>query len=128
MSFADFARRKPMSPEVKQYAVYLRKSRADLDAEALWQGETLSRHRAALLELAQKNIRVNAVCPGMVETNILQAGTITEEQIEKDKHNYPLKRYGKPEDVAYAMIYLLSDASSWVTGTNLIIDGGYSIR
>ena len=82
----------------------------------------------AALELAQKNIRVNAVCPGTVETNILQAGTITEEQIEKDKHNYPLKRYGKPEDVAYAMIYLLSDASSWVTGTNLIIDGGYSIR
>lgn len=82
----------------------------------------------AALELAQKNIRVNAVCPGMVETNILSAGTITEEQVEKDKQNYPLKRYGKPEDVAYAMIYLLSDASSWVTGTNLVIDGGYSIR
>lgn len=82
----------------------------------------------AALELAQKSIRVNAVCPGMVETNILQAGTITEEQIEKDKQIYPLKRYGKPEEVAYAMIYLLSDASSWVTGTNLVIDGGFSIK
>lgn len=82
----------------------------------------------AAIELAPKQIRVNAVCPGMVDTNILSAGTITEEQVEKDKQNYPLKRYGRPEDVAYAMIYLLSDASSWVTGTNLIIDRGYSIR
>jgi NAD(P)-dependent dehydrogenase (short-subunit alcohol dehydrogenase family) len=39
---------------------------------------------------------------------------------------YPLKRYGKPEEVAYAVIYLLSDASKWVTGSNLLIDGGYT--
>ena len=82
----------------------------------------------AALELAPKNIRVNAVCPGMVETNILAEGVITQEQVEKYKLNYPLGRYGKPEDVAHAMIYLLSDASKWVTGTNLVIDGGYSIR
>ena len=82
----------------------------------------------AALELAKKNIRVNAVCPGMVDTGILSNGTISEEQLEKDRMNYPLGRYGKPEEVAWAMIYLLSDASSWVTGTNLIIDGGYSIR
>lgn len=82
----------------------------------------------AALEMAQKGIRVNAVCPGMVDTNILAEGIITEEQIVKDKLNYPLGRYGTPEDVALAMIYLLSDASSWVTGTNMIIDGGYSIR
>ena len=82
----------------------------------------------AALEMAQKGIRVNAVCPGMVETNILSEGIITEEQVQRDKLNYPLGRYGKPEDIANAMIYLLSDASSWVTGTNLVIDGGYSIR
>lgn len=82
----------------------------------------------AALELARKGIRVNAVCPGMVDTGILSNGTISEEQLEKDKMNYPLGRYGKPEEIAWAMIYLLSDASSWVTGTNLIIDGGYSIR
>lgn len=80
------------------------------------------------LELAGKGIRVNAVCPGMVETNILAAGDITQEQVELDKLNYPLKRYGKPEEVAWAMAYLLSDASKWVTGTNLVIDGGYTIR
>lgn len=80
------------------------------------------------LEMASKGIRVNAVCPGMVETNILAAGDITAEQVELDKLNYPLKRYGKPEEVAWAMAYLLSDASKWVTGTNLVIDGGYTIR
>lgn len=84
--------------------------------------------QGAALELASKGIRVNAVCPGMVDTNILDSGTISNEQLEKDKLNYPLKRYGKPEDIAWAMIYLLSEASAWVTGTNMIIDGGYSIR
>lgn len=80
--------------------------------------------RAAARELSHKGIRVNAVCPGMVDTGILNDGSISVEQIEKDKLRYPLKRYGKPEDIAWAMIYLLSDASSWVTGTNLVIDGG----
>ena len=83
--------------------------------------------KAAALELAPKGIRVNAVCPAMVDTGILDSGTISREQLEKDILNYPLRRYGKPEDVALAMIYLLSDASSWVTGTNMVIDGGYSI-
>ena len=84
--------------------------------------------QGAALELAPKGIRVNAVCPGMVETNILSGGVVSSEQIEEDKKIYPLKRYGKPEEVAWAMIYLLSDASGWTTGTNLILDGGYSIR
>ena len=42
--------------------------------------------------------------------------------------SYPLKRYGTPEDIAYGCIYLLSDASTWVTGTNLVIDGGYLLN
>ena len=84
--------------------------------------------QGAALELASKGIRVNAVCPGMVETNILSGGTVSSEQIEEDKKIYPMKRYGRPEEVAWAMIYLLSDASGWTTGTNLILDGGYSIR
>ena len=79
------------------------------------------------LDLAYKGIRVNSVNPGMVETHIFDAGTITPEQLEEDKKRYPLKRYGKPEDVAHAVIYLLSDASSWVTGSNMVIDGGYTL-
>ena len=79
------------------------------------------------LELASQQIRVNTVVPGMVETNIVSGGEVTQEQMEADKQKYPLKRYGKPEEVAYAVVYLLSDASSWVTGSNLLIDGGYTL-
>ena len=71
------------------------------------------------IELAAKNIRVNCVNPGMILTDIYKGGVITQEQLEEDVKKYPLKRYGKPEEVAHAVIYLLSDASSWVTGTNL---------
>lgn len=84
--------------------------------------------RASALELAQKNIRVNAVCPGMIDTNIYGENLITKEQLQEDAKTYPLGRYGKPEEVAWAIIYLLSDASSFVTGSNLVIDGGISIK
>lgn len=78
-------------------------------------------------ELAPKKIRVNSVNPGMVETKLIHAGMITEEQLEADKKTYPLHRYGKPIDIAMGIIYLLSDASSWVTGHPLVIDGGKTI-
>ena len=79
------------------------------------------------LELAPQQIRVNTINPGIIETNIFSGGQITEEQLRENITKYPLKRYGKPEEVAYASIYLLSDASSWVTGSNLLIDGGYTL-
>lgn len=79
------------------------------------------------LELATKNVRVNSVMPGMVSTPIMNGGQLTDEQFEEDKKRYPLKRYGHPEEVAYAVVYLLSDASAWTTGTNLLMDGGRSI-
>jgi NAD(P)-dependent dehydrogenase (short-subunit alcohol dehydrogenase family) len=79
------------------------------------------------LDLASKGIRVNSINPGAVESHILDAGIITEEQQEEDKKHYPLKRHGKPEEIAYAAIYLLSDASKWITGSNLVIDGGLTL-
>lgn len=82
----------------------------------------------AAIELAPKQIRVNAVCPGMVNTRILELGTVTAAQLEEDEKKYPLGRYGEPRDIALAIIYLLSNASAWVTGTNLVIDGGISLK
>ncbi|MFC3159069.1 SDR family NAD(P)-dependent oxidoreductase [Chryseobacterium arachidis] len=80
------------------------------------------------LELSARNIRVNTVNPGMIATDMLYQKSLSEEQIKEDLENYPLKRYGKPEDVAYAVIYLLSEASSWVTGSSLLIDGGFTLK
>ena len=79
-------------------------------------------------EFASRLIRVNCICPGMVDTPLIHRGDITAEQREKDKDQYPLKRYGTPEDIAYSAVYLLSDASSWLTGQDIIIDGGISIN
>ena len=83
--------------------------------------------KAMAIDLSSRGVRVNCVNPGMVDTNIFAKGDITKEQLEEDVKNYPLGRYGKPEDIAYAVIYLLSDASKWVTGTNLKIDGGLTL-
>jgi NAD(P)-dependent dehydrogenase (short-subunit alcohol dehydrogenase family) len=79
------------------------------------------------LDLAPKGIRVNSVNPGMIDTDIFTGSAITDEQLKTDMLRYPLGRYGKPEEVAYAVIYLLSDAATWITGSNLLIDGGYTL-
>lgn len=83
----------------------------------------------AAKEFASRKIRVNCICPGMIDTPLIHHGTITEEQLQEDaKKNYPLGRYGKPNEVAYGAVYLLSDASAWVTGIDLIIAGGSVIQ
>lgn len=75
------------------------------------------------LELAPRQIRVNCISPAMVWTGLALSGA-TKEELEQDQATYPLKRYGKPEDVANAAVYLLSEASSWMTGSTVEITGG----
>lgn len=79
------------------------------------------------IDLASRGIRVNCVNPGMIDTHFFSDKMIDDVQLEQDKKRYPLGRYGRPEDVAYAVIYLLSDASCWMTGTNIKIDGGLTL-
>lgn len=78
-------------------------------------------------ELACKKVRVNSVCPGMVNTQLVKDTPFTQEQHEKNLEKYAIKRYGEPEEIAHGIIYLLSDAASWVTGHSLFIDGGLTI-
>jgi len=84
--------------------------------------------RYLALELSKKRIRCNAILPGMIETALIKDPTYSADDIAKDKEKYPLGRYGEPEEVAYAAIYLLSDASKWVTGTSLVVDGGLMLK
>lgn len=74
-------------------------------------------------ELANRKIRVNCISPAMVWTDLALVGA-TEEQLHEAEQNYPLKRYAQPEDITGAAIYLLSDAASWVTGSNIELTGG----
>ena len=84
--------------------------------------------KGVALELSPREIRANCINPGMIETELLKKSTIGEEELAKDRLKYPLKRYGQPEEVAYAAVYLLSDASQWITGSSLLIDGGYTLQ
>ena len=86
--------------------------------------------KSLALELAAQGIRVNTIHPGVVETPLLEVsnGTFGEEELEALRQKYPLKRFGKPEDIAHCAVYLLSDASSWMTGSNLLIDGGFTLK
>ena len=83
--------------------------------------------RSCAKELAPRKIRSNAIQPGLVETGMMHNGMVTEEDLEKNKELYLLKRYAQPEEIAWAIIYLLSDASGFVTGSVLTIDGGATI-
>ncbi len=83
--------------------------------------------KSLALEVAPRGIRVNTVHPGITETNIYNNTSITPEQLEQEKAHYPLKRFGKPEEIANAIVFLLSDASKWMTGSQLLIDGGCSL-
>ena len=76
-------------------------------------------------ELAISNSRINVVSPGMVKTNITtnSINDLSEEIIANDQAKYPLG-YGNPEDVAYPVVFLLSDAAKWITGQNIVLDGG----
>jgi NAD(P)-dependent dehydrogenase (short-subunit alcohol dehydrogenase family) len=82
------------------------------------------------LYLAGKSIRINCVSPGMVQTELItSASYISEENKRVDMTKYPLGgRYAEPIEVANLILFLLGDESSFITGQNLVIDGGYTLN
>ena len=88
-------------------------------------GAIISYSKVLALELASRNIRVNSICPGMVWTDMILSGSsLTLEDLKLSEKKYPLKRFGTPEDIAFLSVYLLSNASSWMTGSSIDITGG----
>jgi NAD(P)-dependent dehydrogenase (short-subunit alcohol dehydrogenase family) len=83
--------------------------------------------KTAALEYASKGIRVNAICPGFIETPMLErAGMSAGSELYRQIASlHPLKRLGKPEEIAQAVVWLCSDAASFVTGHAMLVDGGY---
>lgn len=84
--------------------------------------------RNAALEFAARNIRSNSINPSRVNTSLIKNSSYSEEDVEKDMKTYPLKRYAEPEEIANCIIFLLSDASSYITGHALIVDGGKTLQ
>lgn len=87
-------------------------------------GAIISYANCLVVELAPRKIRVNCISPAMVWTDLILKDGISEEELKEDEQKYPLKRYGNPDDIANLAVYMLSDASSWMTGSNVRITGG----
>ena len=87
-------------------------------------GAIVSYANCLAVELAPRKIRVNCISPAMVWTDLVLADGTGVEQLKEDEQTYPLKRYGQPEDIANLAVYMLSDASTWMTGSNVNITGG----
>lgn len=87
-------------------------------------GAIISYANCLSIELAPRMIRVNCISPAMVWTDLIYQDGVEEEQLKEDESKYPLKRYGQPEDIANLAVYMLSDASTWMTGSNVKISGG----
>lgn len=81
--------------------------------------------KSAALEFVGENIRINAICPGMFDTNLFES-SVPKEAWDPLIQLVPMKRFGKPEEIAYGVIFLASDESSFMTGADLVIDGGYT--
>ena len=91
-------------------------------------GGVLQFTRNLAIDLARKNIRVNCICPGYVETNMTRRLTENPESYEALKGRHPMGRLGQPDDIANAALFLASDEAAFVTGAPLIVDGGYTAQ
>jgi NAD(P)-dependent dehydrogenase (short-subunit alcohol dehydrogenase family) len=95
-------------------------------AYAASKGAVLAMTRAMALDHAAEKIRVNCICPGIVETEMVAAFNMDEATRKRRLAMHPLGRFGQPQDIAGLAVFLASDESSWITGAEYVVDGGYS--
>jgi NAD(P)-dependent dehydrogenase (short-subunit alcohol dehydrogenase family) len=98
------------------------------DAYTASKGAVLSLTRSLAVQYGPKGVRVNAICPGPILTPLLESLFPNEEERLKRLNRIPMGRFGWPEDIVYAALYLASDESSWTTGTTFVVDGGISVN
>ncbi len=91
-------------------------------------GAVLAMTRAMALDHAAEKIRVNCICPGIVDTEMVARFSLDEKARQQRIAMHPMGRFGQPEDIGQAAIFLASDESSWITGASLPVDGGYTAQ
>ena len=97
-------------------------------AYAASKGAVMAMTKAMALDHAAENIRVNCICPGIVETEMVARFSTDENARKQRVAMHPMGRFGQPEEIASAAVFLASDESGWTTGSVLTIDGGYSAQ
>jgi NAD(P)-dependent dehydrogenase (short-subunit alcohol dehydrogenase family) len=98
------------------------------DAYTASKGAVLSLTRSLAVQYGRYGVRANAICPGPILTPMLESLFPNEEERLKRLNRIPLGRFGRPQDVVYAALYLASDESSWTTGTTFVVDGGITVN
>lgn len=98
------------------------------DAYTASKGAVLALTRSLAVQFGRNRVRVNAICPGPILTPLLADLFPNEEEKMKRLNRIPLGRFGLPEDIAYAALYLASDESAWMTGTEFVVDGGITVN
>ncbi|HXG41079.1 MAG TPA: glucose 1-dehydrogenase [Candidatus Limnocylindrales bacterium] len=99
------------------------------DAYTASKGAVLSLTRSLAVQFGPRGVRTNAICPGPVETPLLMDWLVKDEEARRIRlARNPTGRFGKPEEIVYAAIYLASDESRWTNGASLVVDGGISVN
>lgn len=98
------------------------------DAYTASKGAVLALTKSLAVQFGRDHVRVNAICPGPILTPLLADLFPSEAEKMKRLNRIPLGRFGLPEDIVYAALYLASDESSWTTGTEFVVDGGITVN
>lgn len=98
------------------------------DAYTASKGGVLSLTRSLAVQYGKEGVRANAICPGPILTPLMETLFASEEEKNKRLNRIPLGRFGRAEDIVWAGVFLASDESSWMTGSQFVVDGGITVN